>query len=115
MPDTYIRLPRPATKEGSSFVAVAQFRNASTGAAEAPTTARYRIDDISTDQVIRDWTTLSVAASINITITAGDNAIKDQSRRREKRQITVESDFGTDTATRDCLTYFVENIRRVDP
>lgn len=109
MPDVYVTAPWPQVKEGSSFTATAYFRNGATG--EAPTTAKYRVDCLTTGKELTGWTSLSVAASINITVTATENAIQDQSSRVERKQLTVASDPDTSTQTRDSVEWFVENIR----
>ena len=108
MPETYVRAPKPVYEEGSSFSATAYFRVADV--ATAPTTARYRIDDLKARVALQDWTSLTAAASISIPITATDNAIRDQSNAFETKQLTVESDFGTATATRDSVRWKVRNI-----
>lgn len=109
MPNVYIQIPQPRTREGSSFTATARFRNGAT--AEAPTTAKYRIDCLTTGVVVADWTSLSAAASINIPITATHNAIQNQSNRSEQKQLTVASDPDTSTQTRESVVWRVENIR----
>ena len=109
MLDTYIQIPNPKVKEGSSFTATAYFRSA--GAASAPTAAKYRVDCLTTGKTLTDWTTLTPAVSNSITLTATHNAIQDQSNMFEKKQLTVASDPDTSTQTRDTMVYKVENIR----
>jgi len=109
MAEVYINIPKLQQKEGSSFSATAFGRNGAT--AEAPTTAKYRVDCITTGKVLTDWTTLTPAASMAIAITATHNAIQDQSNRREKKQLTVSANHGTATQYRDAVTWQVENIR----
>lgn len=111
MLDVYIKLPKPKFKEGSGFVAVSYFRNSATG--EAPTTARYRIDCLTTGREVLGWTTLTPATSINISITGTDNAIIDASSITERKQITVEADAGLSTQSRNTAYYEVENIRGI--
>lgn len=107
--EVYIKIPQLSFKEGSAFTATAYFRDGD--AANAPTTAKYRIDCLTTGKNIKDWTTLSVAASIAISITATDNAIQDQSNRFEKKQITVAADPDGAGQVREAITYKVENLR----
>jgi len=111
MPDVYINIPQPTQQEGSSFTATAYFRNADT--AEAPTTAKYRVDCLTTGKTVQEWTTLTPAESIAISITATHNAIQDNSNRFEKKQITVAANPDTATQFRAVRTYKVENIRGV--
>lgn len=108
MPDVYISIPNPKVQEGSSFTATAYFRE--NGTATAPTTAKYRIDDLTNDTVVTDWTPLTPAASIEITITATENGISSDCRF-EKKQLTVASDPDTSTQKRNIAVWKVNNIR----
>lgn len=109
MISTYIVIPQDAVQEGSSFTATAYFRvlDAST----VPTTVRYRIDGISTGKKIRDWTSLTPAASIAFTITPDDNEIVSNTRREERRQLTVETNTDLDTQTRERIFW---NVKRIE-
>ena len=109
MTDTFIIPPEPAVKERSSFTATVKFRS-SADAAEAPSTVHYRIDDLSTRSVARDWTSVSAAESVSISIESLDNKIFDHSMVRARRQLTVAADKGTTGETRDTAEWFVENI-----
>ena len=111
MTDIYIKIPYFKQREGSSFSATAYGRNASTDAAEAPTTAKYRVDCITTGKVLTDWTTLTPASSMAISITATENAIQDQANRFEKKQLTVAANPDTATQYRAVVTWKVENIK----
>ena len=111
MTDIYIQIPYFRQNEDSSFTATAYGRNASTDAAEAPTTAKYRVDCITTGVTLQDWTTLSVSTSMPISITSTFNAIQDNSNRFEKKQLTVAANPDTATQYRAVVTWKVENIR----
>ena len=113
MPNTFVRTITPYVKERNSITLTAYFRDSS-NAASAPTTAHYRIDDITTETAITAWTSLTPGASIDITIKSAENRIIDQSNERERRQITVSADKGTTTETRDTYQYFIENIGAYD-
>ncbi len=108
MIETYINIPKHKVCEDSSFTATVRFRLID--AATIPTTARYRIDDKFTEQIIRDWTTLTPASSIAITITPADNASVAIIRREERRQITIETNNGLDTQTRARAYWTVQTI-----
>ena len=107
MPETYITTPQPFYTEGSSLTATAYFKVGEV--ATAPTTAKYRLDCLTTCKVLKDWTTLTPAESISIAITATENAMQDEWNTREKKQLTVASDPDTDTQTRDVVTWLVIN------
>ncbi len=113
MPDTFIQLPPIRPWERNSFTVSVRFRNSSL-AAEAPTTARYRIDCLTTGQTVKEWTSLTPAATISIPVTSSDNRIISKGNAQERRQITVQADQGTDTETRDVAFWDLINIRGFD-
>lgn len=110
MPDVFITLPKPRVQERSAITVTAKFRDSNLDAA-IPTTARYRIDCLTTGQTLKDWTSLSVAATISIAVTSADNRIVSNGNWFERKQITVQADQGTDTETRDVAFWDVYNIR----
>jgi len=112
MTDVYISNPIVKVKEGSFFIATAYFRS-DAGAALAPTTAKYRVDCLTTGKELKAWTSLTPATSINIGILPAWNAIQWQSNRREKKQLIVASDPDTTTQVRDKITWIVDNIDNV--
>ena len=113
MTDTFIVKTNPNIKERSSLVVSAYFRDSS-NAADTPTTIDYRIDDITTHTAITGWTSVTPAVSVNITIKSSENRIVANGNQRERRQITVSADRGTDNETRDITEWNIENIGGYD-
>lgn len=101
-----IQIPKTRWKEGSAFSATAYFRNRATAAADAPAASRYRIDCLTTGRTIADWTTISPAANITISVTSAHNAILSDCNDRERKQLTVEA---TDEC-REAVVWTVENL-----
>ncbi len=112
MTTPYIQLPPPSELERGSFTATVQFRDA--GAAAVPTTASYRIDNVTSKTAIVPWTSLTPAASIDILVKSSDNRIISSAYNMEKRQIVVSADRGTDDETRSVAQWYVENLRGFD-
>ena len=108
-----IVIPRPAFHEGSAFTATAYFRDRATAAASTPTTAKYRVDCLTTGVNLQDWTTLTPAASIPISITATHQAIQNSSNRSEVKQLTVSADHGLAAQARDVMSWTVNNTELV--
>ena len=108
MISTFIIIPQRPIQEKSSFVATVKFRliDAST----VPTTVRYRIDGSTTGEAIRAWTDLTPAESIDIEITPDDNKVLTNSRREERKQITIETNTDLDTQTRERAYWTVKSI-----
>jgi len=105
-----IVLPKTRVLEENAFPLTAYFRTRSTKAASIPTTIRYRIDCLKTRTKIRDWTSVSIAASVTITITASDNEIQDDSNRFERKQIIVQADQGLSTQVSGKAVWRVNNL-----
>lgn len=105
-----IVLPKTVYLEETTFPVTAYFRTRATKAASTPTTIRYRIDCLKTRNVIKDWTTVSAAANVTITITASDNQIQDDSNRFERKQIIVQADNGLSTQVNGKAVYKIENM-----
>lgn len=79
----------------------------------APVSARYLIRDVSNDRVVRDWTSVAPAASVEIQIAASDNDIYEHAprqRRFEKRVLTVQANAGEITQYADEFEYWVRNL-----
>lgn len=70
-----IQLPKTKYPERTSFTATAYFRTRETGAAATPTTVHYRIDNLSNNQLVTDWTSVSPSTSASITIKSSENVI----------------------------------------
>ena len=104
----YVKIPDPIVQEGASFTATTYFRQS--GGAQASTTARYRVDCLTTGKVLTDWTSLTVSASITVEMNATvHNLIQDANSKWERKQLTVEADQTLATATRDTVTWKVIN------
>ncbi|PKN71198.1 MAG: hypothetical protein CVU54_01895 [Deltaproteobacteria bacterium HGW-Deltaproteobacteria-12] len=86
-----------------------------TGAAVIPSAGLYRLDDVSSDTQIVDWTAFTPsAATHDLTITDAQNAILDSTRAVEKKRLTVSITFGTDNkkATAEYV-YAVRNLSKI--
>lgn len=105
-----IRIPKTRVDEKSAFTATVDFRTRSTQAASTPSTIRYRIDDLTGQVNVRDWTSVSAASQVSISVTADDNAIKGRSNKRERKQIMVQADNGTDGQITRTATWWVTNL-----
>lgn len=80
-----------------------------------PTTGRYRIDDVTSDAQILDWTDFTPAAATHdLTITSAQNAIVNSALESEKKLVTVDVTYGTDSKriTGD-YTYGVKNLAKI--
>lgn len=104
---------RARTLEGSSFNLTAKFYDDSAfpWTLSAPTSARYRIDCLTTGVVVRDWTNLSAASSITISVTASDNKIQSDLNTRENKMLTVQANAGLSTQYNEVYRWKIYNLQ----
>ena len=86
---------RPVNKDGNLFI---------------PITARYRLDDLDSKKELIDWTTLTPAKEMTITIPGSSNGIIATNRKRERKVLTVNLDAGLSTEHFEEHIYFVKNL-----
>lgn len=77
----------------------------------APNVARYRIDCQTTNTVIQGWTDLTPAATANVVVTPGQNAIIDDTNRYEKKVMAVEANYDLDSQYTDSFVWTVKNLQ----
>ena len=84
------------------------------GAAQAPATAKYRIDDVATGQSVRSDTDISAPDStVELTLTVTDNTLKNPIAAAEQRRVTVTAEYGSGDAVRSEYIYEVINLAGV--
>lgn len=105
-----IRLPKTMVDEGSAFTATVFFRDRATGSASTPSTIEYKLYNTTANQVIRNWTQVTPAASVQIDVLSTWNDIQSDSSVREKVNLIVIADRGMATEVRDFRQYSIRNI-----
>ena len=98
-------------EQSTAYLAVT-FKNKA-GAAEAPASASYRIDDLATGEPVRAETSLPATGTVEIKLTPADNTILNPLNRYEHRQVTVIGLYGEDDAVRAEFLYRVINLSKV--
>ena len=110
-PKVYVRIPDLNIQEGSSFNATINFRQDGADVTPAASTVKYRLDCLQTGTVLLDWTTTATPTQpMDIAITSSYNDIKQQSNRREKKQITVVFNKDSTDEFKTATTYYVNNL-----
>ena len=99
-----IQIPKFIVNERSQFVATAYFRTRASAAAE------YKIYNLSTQEIITDWTTVTPAANVSITVKATENLIKADYHRMERYELLVAADRGLATEVLGRALYRVRNL-----
>lgn len=112
-----IQLPKTKYPERTSFTATAYFRTRSSGAAATPTTVHYRIDNLSRQQQVKDWTSVSPSTSASITVASSENTINSGNGSNyvgypphETLQLTVAIDKDLSTMALGHRTWRCENL-----
>lgn len=110
-------MTREVVNEASAFTVRTTFEGINK-VLTTPSSARYRIYDVSNERVVRDWTVLTAAQVVDIEITADDNRIyRDGQRpfkRFEERVITVQANYDTETQFTQEERYLIKNLRGFD-
>jgi len=84
------------------------------GAAQAPSSAAYRIDDAGSGQVVRGDTAIPTPGStVEITLTPADNALLAEANPYERRRVTVTAEYGGGEAVTAEYVYRVVNLAGV--
>ncbi len=83
------------------------------GAASTPVSARYRIECLTTQKTVRDWTEITPAQEVTITVTSSDNAIQHSRNKEERKLIVIQSNYDTDTQKSETLEWSVRNLQGV--
>lgn len=104
------QLPEPRVKEGSAFQLPVYLRRRSTAAAATPTTIHWRLDCLTSETEVVDWTSVSAASSFTLSITGAHNAMQSQGNDVEVKQVTVMTDRDLSTQYLERVTYRVENL-----
>ena len=105
-----IQLPKTVFDQGSSFTAKVFFRDRATSSASTPSLVEFKLYNTTVDHVIRNWTQVTPAASIEIDIGAAWNAIQSNANDREKINLIIIADRGMTTEVRDSRQYVIKNI-----
>lgn len=82
----------------------------------SPNSVRYSIRDLTNDRLVRDWTSLASAPTIDIEISASDNLVFNNSRRPKKfehRVVTVQVNVGEDAQKTEEIEYWLRDLAGV--
>lgn len=99
--------------EQTTYRIVAEFFGED-GAPMTPISGEYRIDDILSDSVIKDWTPFTpVGPQHVITVAYGENAIVNTANDYEERVITVRAPYGQEKQATGEYRYKVRNLLKI--
>lgn len=102
----------PVFKERTNVIAIANFR--SDGVAFPPTTIHWKLINVTGDLTKVDWTAVTAADSVEISIPAGQLAINDRGNSKELFEITIVANKDTDTALPNSEKFWVVKLRAFD-
>lgn len=104
-------LPKDKVGEGSRLIITARFRDRATSAAVTPTNGYYRLDCLTTNTEIVDWTAGTATTSMAVTLTPTHNSLQSEFNKVERKRLTVAADYGLSTQFVDHVDYDVVNER----
>ena len=97
------------TEKSTAYLTVSFYDKA--GALNVPNTITYRIDDVASGLQVRADTSIgTVASSVEITLTATDNAILNANNRSERRRVTVTASYGVADQVADEFYYEIVSL-----
>lgn len=105
-----ISLAKTVFNERTQVPVTARVRTRSTALAAIPTTIEYKVYNLSTKEVIKDWTSVTAAAEISFTISAIINTIRDKSHASERLDVMVSADRGLSTEAVGRAQYKLINL-----
>ena len=105
-----IQLPKTLFDQGSAFTAKVFFRDRATSAASTPSLVEFKLYNTTVDKVIRNWTQVTPASSVEIDIGSSWNEIQSDANSREKINLIIIADRGMSTEVRDSRHYVIKNI-----
>ena len=105
-----ISIEKTVINERTQLPVVARVRTRSTALAAIPTTIEYKVFNLSTGEVIKDWTSVTAAAEISFTISAVINTIRNKSHASERLDIMVSADRGLSTEAVGRVQYKIRNL-----
>lgn len=97
-------------KERTTTYLTATFKDKA-GAAQAPATAKYRIDCLTTGVAIRAETALAPAGAVEITLTKDDTRIVNAQNVREIRRVTVMASYSATDEVNEEYDFDVLNLK----
>lgn len=77
---------------------------------EAPTSMTYRIDCLTTGQVVRAEVELGAIAVIQVVITPADTAILNVKNVQEHKRVTFSAYYGVNDRLNDTVDFVVKNL-----
>lgn len=108
-----LALPKTVFDERSAFTATVRFRDRETATASTPTTAEYRLYNLTNQVVVKDWTSLTPAAEISIAVESSNNAILSKGCT-EAMQFLVAADRTLSTQVIESACYLIKNLEGAD-
>lgn len=110
-------MTREVVNEASTMTVVARFYGAS-NVPSTPSTVRYRIKDVTNDRIVKDWTDITAAQQVEISVAASDNAIymdgQRPFKRFEERVLAIQANYDVDTQYTEEIRYLIKNLRGFD-
>ena len=99
-------MARTTIKERDALPVRVTFKDVD-GALIVPTSCRYRVDCVTTQTTIIDWTSVAADSTVNITIPSSANDIVNDRNTVEQKRITVQGNHGQTDQMNQWLDYDV--------
>ena len=97
-------------EEGTAVTVTATFRTTS-GGSFTPTTVHYALRNETANASIVDWTSVTPASSVEISISATYISLNDQTNNKETFEVTIVADKDTSTQVVKTKKFAVSNVQ----
>lgn len=110
------KLSRNQVAEDSAFNVTAKFYDDSSDpwTLSAPTSIRYCVTCATTGVTMVNWTTVSPASSVTISMGSSANSLNSAWRPYEKRELTVQANNGLSNQYADTYKWIVTNTMGIE-
>lgn len=110
-------MTREVVNEASIMVVQAKFFGRSNQPV-TPNSLRYRVKDVTNDRVVTDWTVIAPAQSVQVEVTAEENAVyldgQRPFQRFEERVLVLQANYDTESQYAEEIRYLIKNLRGFD-
>jgi len=111
-----IVIPKNTVNEGSGFYCTTTYFDRDTKAVEVAATTKWRVDCLTTNTKVLDWTTLGTSVSTHtVHVLSTYNKIENERNLVETKQLSFKTTGDSSEQFIETLTYRVKNIKNYTP
>jgi len=107
-----IHIPKTTVNEGSGFYVTTTYYDRAAKAVEVAATTKWRLDCLTTNTKVLDWTTLGTSVSTHtVHVLSTYNKIENERNQVETKQISFKTTGDSSEQFVETKTYKVKNVK----